>query len=92
MSTFYLTLVDECSTMHTRWEERAGYDRVIPHRMRRNASGQVDISKTMSGALRRRQLVGMDKEGWTPVRTARNIKRLTELYTKMGDIRIIANG
>ena len=52
----------------------------------------VEISKTMSGALRHRELPTMTEEGWTTVKVVCNLPRLQELHTTMGDIRLIVNG
>ena len=46
----------------------------------------------MSGALRHRRLDGMDDEGWVPVRTASEFRRLNGMHTTMGDIRLIVAG
>ena len=44
----------------------------------------------MSDALRHRPLEGMGDEGCVPVRTVCELRRLKELHTTIGDIRLIA--
>ena len=50
------------------------------------------ISRTMSGALRRWNLDGMDDEGLVPLRTVCELMRLNAMRATMGDIRCVVGG
>ena len=52
----------------------------------------VEISKTMSGALRHRELPTMDKQGWATLKVVCDLPRLRELRATLGDVRLIING
>ena len=51
----------------------------------------LGISKATSQALRRRKLEGMDDQGWAAIETVRDLPRLFELRTTMGDSMLILN-
>ena len=52
----------------------------------------VEISKDSPQALRYRKLEGMEDEDWSTIETVRDLPRLFEMRTTMGDLRLIVNG
>ena len=68
---------------------RAGGERSKPT-YRAIRTRLVEISKTMTAAMRRRRLEGMYVEGRVPVRTVCELKRQIDLRATIGDIRLIA--
>ena len=58
-----------------------------------DSSAKTDRNiKTMSGALRRRQLPTMGSVGWTTIKVICDLPKLKEMHTAVGDICLIANG
>ena len=52
----------------------------------------VEISKTMSGAIRHRRIEEMGGDGLVRIKNVCNVKRPMKLNTTMGGIRLIVNG